>query len=100
MQAVESGSHEAFLANLRDTGNTVCGRHPIGVVMAALEVLVSERKEGEEGEGSVGGNEAEGEGEGGTMPKGRFRFVRYERSSDCVSVRDSSVSYASALAVL
>ncbi|KAJ8612179.1 hypothetical protein MRB53_037569 [Persea americana] len=29
-----------------------------------------------------------------------FRFVRYERSSDCVKVSDSSVSYASAFAVL
>ena len=30
--------------------------------------------------------------------KGRFKFVRYERSSDVVSVRDSSVSYVSAFA--
>ncbi|CAL8576690.1 hypothetical protein XPA_002556 [Xanthoria parietina] len=36
MAAVESGSHEAFLTVLRETGNTVCGRHPIGVVMAGL----------------------------------------------------------------
>lgn len=31
---------------------------------------------------------------------GRFRFVRYERSSDALSGRDSSVSYVSAFAVL
>jgi len=29
-----------------------------------------------------------------------FSFVRYERSSDCTSVKDSSVSYASAFAVV
>lgn len=58
---------------LSETGNTVCGRHPIGVVMAAMEEL------------------------GG---QGKFRFVRYERSSECVKVEDSSVSYASAFAVL
>lgn len=77
MDAVESGRHDAFLEVVEETGNTVCGRHPIGVVMAAMERL-----------------EQEGKGEGG------FRFVRYERSSDCVSVRDSSVSYCSAFAVL
>jgi AmmeMemoRadiSam system protein B len=79
MQAVESGSHEGFLGNLRETGNTVCGRHPIGVVMAAVEVL---------------------EREGGEAKGGRFRFVRYERSSEVVDPGDSSVSYASAYAVL
>ncbi|KAI9879520.1 MAG: hypothetical protein M1830_008313 [Pleopsidium flavum] len=82
MSTISSGSHAAFLQNLRETGNTVCGRHPIGVVMAALEVLKSEGKLDEE--------------EG----RGMFRFVRYERSSDCVKVADSSVSYASAFAIL
>lgn len=83
MAAIESGSHEAFLTVLRETGNTVCGRHPIGVVMAALEVLLKE--EGEEEQGKK---------------RGKFRFVRYERSSDVKRVGDSSVSYASAFAVL
>jgi predicted class III extradiol MEMO1 family dioxygenase len=73
MDACETGSHEAWLDVLANTGNTVCGRHPIGVVMAAMECLGSEA---------------------------RFRFVRYERSSECVSVEDSSVSYASAFAVV
>lgn len=77
MDAVESGSHKEFLQQLRDTGNTVCGRHPIGVFLAAVE-------------------HAEGLGEG----KGRFKFVRYERSSLVDDVGDSSVSYASAFAVL
>jgi AmmeMemoRadiSam system protein B len=83
MAAVAGGSHATFTELLRKTGNTVCGRHPIGVVMAAMEVL----------------NESNGEGEGDGR-KGRFRFVRYERSSDVVGVRDSSVSYASGFAVL
>jgi len=80
MHAIEGGRHELFLENLRETGNTVCGRHPIGVVMAAVECL---EKEGKLAQG-----------------KGRFKFVRYERSSDVVEVEDSSVSYASAYAVL
>lgn len=76
--ACESGSHDAWLDILEDTGNTVCGRHPIGVMMAAVEEL---RKEGRQ-------------------EFGAFKFVRYERSSDVKKVADSSVSYASAFAVV
>jgi AmmeMemoRadiSam system protein B len=39
MGSCESGSHDAWLGTLEDTGNTVCGRHPIGVMMAAVEEL-------------------------------------------------------------
>lgn len=81
MDAIETGKHREFLDNLKDTGNTVCGRHPIGVVMAALEVLQKE--------GKVDGGE-----------KGKFKFIRYERSSEVEDISDSSVSYASAVAVL
>lgn len=81
MDAVEEGRHEGFLDVLRKTGNTVCGRHPIGVVMAALEILKEEKGEGMDG-------------------RGKFRFVRYERSSLVQGVEDSSVSYASAFAVV
>ncbi|KAF2260435.1 UPF0103-domain-containing protein [Lojkania enalia] len=76
MDAVESGSHNEFLKQVEETGNTVCGRHPIGVLMAAVEAC----------EGLEGG-------------AGMFRFVRYERSSLVESLRDSSVSYCSAFAV-
>ncbi len=81
MDAIETGKHKDFLGNLKETGNTVCGRHPIGVVMAAIEILKKEDK-------------VSGEG------KGKFKFVRYERSSDVEDISDSSVSYASAYAVL
>jgi MEMO1 family protein len=79
MCAITTGSHAAFSELLRETGNTVCGRHPIGVMMAAIEAL-NKDKDGEE--------------------SGKFRFIRYERSSDAVSARDSSVSYVSGFAVL
>jgi MEMO1 family protein len=80
MDAIEGGNHKDFLENLRDTGNTVCGRHPIGVVMAAIETLKAERKI--------------------TPEQGNFAFVHYARSGNIVDVSDSSVSYASAFAVL
>lgn len=79
MTAITTGSARTFLDTIERTGNTVCGRHPIGVIMAALEVVTaSQPKSG----------------------KGLFHFLRYERSSDAVDVQDSSVSYVSAVAVL
>jgi predicted class III extradiol MEMO1 family dioxygenase len=42
MDAVETGIHDNFLGVLQETGNTVFGRHPIGVVMAAVEILEKE----------------------------------------------------------
>jgi AmmeMemoRadiSam system protein B len=85
MCAIASGSHDQFLAVLQDTGNTICGRHPIGVFMAGLEEVEKLAREH--------GSELE---EG----RRRFRFTRYERSNDVESVEDSSVSYVSAFAVL
>ncbi|QIW97505.1 hypothetical protein AMS68_003023 [Peltaster fructicola] len=77
MAECESGKHRRWLSKLEETGNTVCGRHPIGVIMAAIEEL---RKQNEH--------------------IGEFKFVRYERSSLVNSISDSSVSYASAYAVI
>ncbi|KAH6608941.1 hypothetical protein Trco_002287 [Trichoderma cornu-damae] len=79
MDAVKSGSHDAFVDNLRHTGNTVCGRHPIGIAMAALELYAKELDD---------------------ESKSRFRVVKYDRSSQVVWPDDSSVSYVSAYAVL
>ena len=80
MDAIETGSHNSFLNNLASTKNTVCGRHPIGVIMAAIEVLKQEGKLAQD--------------------KGLFRFVRYERSNNVTHAKDGSVSYASAFAIL
>lgn len=74
MDAVASGKHDTFVRNLQLTGNTVCGRHPIGVAMAALEELAGDAR--------------------------AFRIVRYERSSLVERADDSSVSYVSAYAVV
>jgi AmmeMemoRadiSam system protein B len=79
MDAVKSGVHNNFLATLRETRNTVCGRHPIGVMMAALELL---RKEA------------------GFEEKGHFSIIQYNRSNMVDEPNDMSVSYVSAYAVL
>ena len=79
MTAIEQGQHAEFLATLRDTGNTVCGRHPIGVIVAAIQILRISTDD---------------------SSLGKFHFIRYERSSDVIEGKDSSVSYASAFATL
>ncbi|WAO84120.1 Hypothetical protein NCS54_00132600 [Fusarium falciforme] len=79
MDGVKSGSHDAFLATLKQTKNTVCGRHPIGVMMAALELLSREPQ---------------------YKGKGLFNIIQYDRSNLVQQPNDMSVSYVSAYAVL
>lgn len=86
MCAIATGKHSDFLNTIEATGNTVCGRHPIGVFMAAIEQV--EKAEAEKGVVS------------GDPTKRRFRFMRYERSENVTNARNSSVSYVSAFAVL
>jgi len=66
-------AHSQFAKYLSRTKNTICGRHPIGVLLGALSDL---------------------EKNNGIKPE--LSWVRYEQSSQCHSIRDSSVSYASA----
>ncbi|KAI0348008.1 UPF0103-domain-containing protein [Trametopsis cervina] len=65
-------AHHDFAEYLQRTKNTICGRHPIGVLLGALTVLQQE----------------------GANPQ--LKWVRYEQSSQCFTINDSSVSYASA----
>ncbi|KAF9531964.1 MEMO1 family [Crepidotus variabilis] len=67
-------AHNKFAEYLNRTRNTICGRHPIGVLFGALASL-------EKGEADV---------------RPTIKWVRYEQSSQCKGLRDSSVSYASA----
>ncbi|KAG5663718.1 hypothetical protein KAF25_006303 [Fusarium avenaceum] len=78
MDAVKSGSHDSFLASLRQTKNTVCGRHPIGVTLAALELLKKEP---------------------GFEDKCRFSIIQYNRSNMVELPNEMSVSYVSAYAL-
>ncbi|PHU03016.1 Protein MEMO1 [Capsicum chinense] len=70
MDIIETGDPDAFKQYLSETDNTICGRHPISVFLHMLK---------------------------STSTKIKIRFLRYEQSSQCKSMRDSSVSYASAV---
>lgn len=79
IDSIKTGDHSDYYKILKGTSNTVCGRHPIGVVLAALEEL---------------GDDQSGES------KGKFQFVQYQRSNLVERQSDFSVSYVSAYAVL
>lgn len=70
MSLVEQQDPAAFAAYLKRTDNTICGRHPIGVLLNALQNCET---------------------------KFSVKFVRYEQSSAVRGNADSSVSYATAL---
>ncbi|KAJ9117982.1 hypothetical protein QFC20_000263 [Naganishia adeliensis] len=73
----KEGTGKEFRKYLKRTGNTICGRNPISVLIAIMEAS-----------SKASGTPAE------------IVFVRYEQSSRCETVRDSSVSYVSGLVVV
>eukprot|EP00108_Taenia_solium_P006768 TsM_000749700 transcript=TsM_000749700 gene=TsM_000749700 len=77
MDLIENLDVSGFNKYLTDYGNTICGRHPISVLLQAVRALEQE----------VGA-------------KAVLKFVQYAQSSKCRSMRDSSVSYASASLVI
>jgi AmmeMemoRadiSam system protein B len=77
MKAIEAKTPRGFVDYLVKHSNTICGRHPIGVLLCALEHAYN---------GDVG--------------KYEVRFTKYDRSSLVEEMRDSSVSYCSAVVTL
>jgi AmmeMemoRadiSam system protein B len=73
MENIETLNHGDFAQYLSETDNTICGRHPIGVLLAALAKLRQTNQQ-----------------------KQQLKFVHYDQSSPCKTPKDSSVSYASA----
>jgi len=79
MDIIESLNHEAFSNYLKHTGNTICGRHPIGVFLGAVNALRPRQTNGH----TNGLNF-------------NLKFLNYDQSNACRSRGDSSVSYAAA----
>lgn len=72
MDIIETLSPTAFTEYLRKYNNTICGRHPIGVMLGAVKALQDQG-----------------------FQNMSFKFLKYAQSSQCVDMEDSSVSYAS-----
>jgi len=70
MQLIERQDACGFCNYQREFGNTICGQHPIAVLLRALRLCEQ---------------------------KHSIKFVQYAQSSRCRSADDSSVSYASAV---
>ncbi|CAG8584191.1 10604_t:CDS:2 [Racocetra fulgida] len=93
MTIIEEMNHKEFHTYLSKTKNTICGRHPIGVLLSTIDALQnSQEKTVTEEEGKP------------NLPfdttKPRIRFVHYSQSSQVTRGDDSSVSYASAYVYL
>lgn len=69
MKAVQSLDPITYSAYQEQYSNTICGRHPIAVLLNALAELQG-------------------------VFRGQMDFVHYEQSSKCLTKQDSSVSYA------
>ena len=78
MDEIESLNPERFDQYLRKTRNTICGRRPIMLLLATIEL---HRKR---------------------LPQSKcsFKFLDYSQSSKCFRKSDSSVSYASGVLML
>ncbi|KJE91516.1 cell motility mediator [Capsaspora owczarzaki ATCC 30864] len=74
MALIERLDCDGFAAYLKSTKNTICGRHPIGVLLQAIRAVRTTD----------------------TAFQPNLKFVKYAQSSACKTQRDSSVSYASA----
>ena len=70
MKHIEERNIGAFNSYLTKTGNTICGRVPISIVLESMA---------------------------GCNSHGQVQFVHYSQSSKCQTKADSSVSYASAV---
>jgi len=77
MSHIEMQDPGAFAKYLKQTSNTICGRHPISVWLHSVQTNRDTQREVLD-----------------------VKFVRYQQSSKAKSMQDSSVSYASAVATI
>lgn len=96
MAAIETGDPAVFGDYLKETQNTICGRHPIGILLqvrlmdtiASLCSIVSPLR-------TV--ILAPSQALKASKLHSRIQFTQYAQSSACTSPSGSSVSYAAAL---
>nr|VZI30400.1 unnamed protein product [Spirometra erinaceieuropaei] len=78
MDSIETMSPQTFDAYMKKYRNTICGCHPIGVLLHAIDALHNSQQ-------------------GLSFS---LKFVQYAQSNKCLNERDSSVSYAAASVVV
>ncbi|KAI9207081.1 putative dioxygenase [Polychytrium aggregatum] len=95
MDAIETLDPKQFADYLRETDNTICGRHPIGVLLNAIQHAGADQKSREHLEKKDKILQAEDQGDGLPSRQQVVEFIHYAQSSRVRSERESSVSYAS-----
>lgn len=75
MKAIKSFNLVQYNEYLRKYNNTICGKHPIAVLLSAVEHLNEQSKADP------------------TVPCFKIKFLKYAQSSQCLGMDDSSVSY-------
>ncbi|KAF7279720.1 protein MEMO1 [Rhynchophorus ferrugineus] len=78
MKIIEHLNPTEFTNYLKKYGNTICGRHPIGILLQAVQELLRND----------------------SSQNATLKFLKYAQSSQCRNMNDSSVSYASAALVI
>ncbi|XP_060515748.1 protein MEMO1 isoform X2 [Cylas formicarius] len=78
MNIIENLNPTEFTNYLKKYGNTICGRHPIGILLQAIQELLRNH----------------------SSQNASLKFLKYAQSSQCRNMNDSSVSYASAALVI
>ncbi|KAJ2629346.1 hypothetical protein H4R22_003373 [Coemansia sp. RSA 1290] len=74
MEVIARASNRDFKRYMEKTSNTICGCHPIGVLLGAIRALYYDDAD---------------------APGPRLRFIKYDQSNRVYSPSDSSVSYVS-----
>ncbi|KAJ3416821.1 2-oxoglutarate dehydrogenase complex E2 component [Chytridiales sp. JEL 0842] len=96
MDIIEKMDADGFVAYLKKTGNTICGRHPISVLLRALEHLkndgggqasVNNKRKIEDVDESVGAPKLEKESSAAVR---RLKFIHYAQSSKVQKESESS----------
>lgn len=77
MNIIENLNPTEFTNYIKKYGNTICGRHPIGILLQAVQELLRND----------------------SSQNASLKFLKYAQSSQCRNMNDSSVSYASAALV-
>ncbi|KAJ2845235.1 hypothetical protein IWW36_004866 [Coemansia brasiliensis] len=76
MEAIAEATWREYRCYMKETKNTICGRHAIGVLLGSLRALYLSPEP--------------------DVPYPRLRFIKYDQSNKVHNPSDSSVSYASA----
>ncbi|XP_063915760.1 protein MEMO1-like [Zophobas morio] len=77
MTAIENLSPHEFSDYLKKFGNTICGRHVIGILLNMINLITED-----------------------TKMRPNLKFLNYMQSNQCITSMDSSVSYAAGALIM